>query len=94
MTSPATAPTDAAAERGRIDVEAFNFWYGKTQALHAISLGIAPRAVTALIGPSGCGKSTTLRLIAGLDDGAALAHEAGVRAWLFLEDGRTIEAAP
>jgi len=33
-------------------------------------------------------------MIAGLDDGAVLARETGVRAWLFLEDGRTIEAGP
>jgi thiamine biosynthesis lipoprotein len=33
-------------------------------------------------------------MIAGPADGAALAREAGVHAWLFLEDGRTIEAGP
>jgi phosphate transport system ATP-binding protein len=50
-------PTRCAS--GSIDVEHFDFWYGKTQALHDINLTIAPRAVTALIGPSGCGKSTS-----------------------------------
>jgi phosphate transport system ATP-binding protein len=54
--------------RGRIDVEHFDFWYGKTQALHDINLRIAPRAVTALIGPSGCGKSTFLRSINRLNE--------------------------
>jgi phosphate transport system ATP-binding protein len=53
---------------GRIDVEHFDFWYGKTQALHDITLSIAPRAVTALIGPSGCGKSTFLRSINRLNE--------------------------
>jgi phosphate transport system ATP-binding protein len=53
---------------GRIEVEHFDFWYGKTQALHDITLAIAPRAVTALIGPSGCGKSTFLRSINRLNE--------------------------
>ncbi len=38
-----------------------DFFYGKTQALHGVSLGVARNKVTALIGPSGCGKSTLLR---------------------------------
>jgi phosphate transport system ATP-binding protein len=57
--SPPSAPADV----GSISAEAFSFWYGATQALHEITLAIAPRAVTALIGPSGCGKSTFLRSI-------------------------------
>jgi phosphate transport system ATP-binding protein len=58
----------AHAQSGRIDVERFDFWYGKTQALFDINLSIAPRAVTALIGPSGCGKSTFLRSINRLNE--------------------------
>jgi phosphate transport system ATP-binding protein len=54
--------------KGRIDVEDFSFWYGKTQALHSLNLNIVPRAVTALIGPSGCGKSTCLRSINRLNE--------------------------
>jgi len=53
---------------GRIDIEHFDFWYGKAQALHDINLAIAPRAVTAFIGPSGCGKSTLLRSINRLNE--------------------------
>jgi phosphate transport system ATP-binding protein len=71
MTAVATPlPTSAAAPlaTGRIDVERFDFWYGKTQALFDINLSIAPRAVTALIGPSGCGKSTFLRSINRLNE--------------------------
>ncbi|MDB4886071.1 MAG: Phosphate import ATP-binding protein PstB [Gemmatimonadetes bacterium] len=56
------------SHRGQIDVEAFDFWYGKSQALCGIDLAIAPRAVTALIGPSGCGKSTFLRSINRLNE--------------------------
>ncbi len=38
-----------------------NFFYGKNQALHDISLKIPSNKTTAFIGPSGCGKSTFLR---------------------------------
>jgi phosphate transport system ATP-binding protein len=65
QTAKATTAIDAA---GRIDVERFNFWYGRTQALFDIDLAIAPRGVTALIGPSGCGKSTFLRSINRLNE--------------------------
>jgi phosphate transport system ATP-binding protein len=46
----------------------FSFWYGKTQALHQISLEVPAQRVTALIGPSGCGKSTFLRSINRMND--------------------------
>jgi phosphate transport system ATP-binding protein len=62
---------------GRIDVEHFEFWYGKHQALFDINLEIAPRAVTAFIGPSGCGKSTFLRSINRLNELIPGARRAG-----------------
>ena len=40
-----------------------DFFYGKTQALKAVSIPFARNKVTALIGPSGCGKSTLLRTL-------------------------------
>jgi phosphate transport system ATP-binding protein len=46
---------------GEIRAQKFSFWYGKTQALHEVTLGIPHGGITALIGPSGCGKSTFLR---------------------------------
>lgn len=61
--APVLAPPRAEPERGRIDVEHFDFWYGQRQALFDVELVVPPRAVTALIGPSGCGKSTFLRSI-------------------------------
>jgi phosphate transport system ATP-binding protein len=49
------------ALNGKIVVNDLNFFYGKHQALHSISLQIPEKHVTAFIGPSGCGKSTILR---------------------------------
>ncbi|MFZ0428997.1 MAG: phosphate ABC transporter ATP-binding protein PstB [Acidobacteriota bacterium] len=45
----------------KIRVRNLDFFYGKKQALHSISLDIEANQITALIGPSGCGKSTFLR---------------------------------
>ena len=45
----------------KVIVRHLNFYYGKFQALHDISIKIPDRKVTAFIGPSGCGKSTLLR---------------------------------
>ena len=51
-----------------VAIEDFSFWYGRTQALHDVTLEVAPRSITALIGPSGCGKSTLLRSINRLNE--------------------------
>ncbi|MEO7714241.1 MAG: phosphate ABC transporter ATP-binding protein PstB [Gemmatimonadaceae bacterium] len=61
-------PVPDRRRHGRIDVEHFAFWYGKSQALFDLNLQITPRAVTAFIGPSGCGKSTFLRSINRLNE--------------------------
>ncbi|HEY1043851.1 MAG TPA: phosphate ABC transporter ATP-binding protein PstB [Telluria sp.] len=53
----------AVAEKVTIDIDHLNFYYGKSQALHDVSLDIHERKVTAFIGPSGCGKSTLLRTL-------------------------------
>ncbi len=45
----------------KINVRDLNFYYGKFQALHSVSISIPEKMVTAFIGPSGCGKSTLLR---------------------------------
>ena len=75
---PAPGSATASVATGRIDVERFEFWYGKTQALFDINLSIAPRAVTGLIGPSGCGKSTFLRSINRLNELIPGARREGV----------------
>ncbi len=51
-----------------VEVQHFNLWYGKKQALHEISMSIPRGKVTALIGPSGCGKSTLLRSVNRMND--------------------------
>ena len=54
-----TTEPDAATVKMR--TKNLDFFYGKVQALHSVSLPIINKGVTALIGPSGCGKSTLLR---------------------------------
>ncbi|HEX3519126.1 MAG TPA: ABC transporter ATP-binding protein [Solirubrobacteraceae bacterium] len=39
---------------------------GQVQALHGLTLHVAPGELIALVGPSGCGKSTLLELLCGL----------------------------
>src|SRR2546421_175212 len=52
----------------KISVHDLNFFYGRTQALHRISLRVPERIVMAFIGPSGCGKSTFLRTLNRMND--------------------------
>jgi phosphate transport system ATP-binding protein len=55
--------SEPVAPRPKMTAANLNFFYGKHQALHGVSLEIAQKRVTALIGPSGCGKSTFLRTL-------------------------------
>ena len=55
--------TPAATPAVKVDIRNINFFYGKAQALHDISLPLHERRVTAFIGPSGCGKSALLRIL-------------------------------
>jgi branched-chain amino acid transport system ATP-binding protein len=57
------APSDASALLETRDIHAS---YGKTAALHGVSLSIAEGEIVALLGANGAGKSTTLRTISGL----------------------------
>jgi len=73
---PATAERSAASGKreqsadsaSKIGVEQLNFYYGRVQALHNITLAIPAKQVTAFIGPSGCGKSTLLRTMNRMND--------------------------
>jgi phosphate transport system ATP-binding protein len=67
-TVQATESASNPAARGRIDVSAFNFYYGARRALENISVTLQPHEVTALIGPSGCGKSTFVRSLNRMND--------------------------
>jgi phosphate transport system ATP-binding protein len=52
----------------KIAVRGLNFYYGRNQALHDISLDLPERMVMAFIGPSGCGKTTFLRTLNRMND--------------------------
>src|SRR6266511_3488685 len=52
----------------KIAVGHLDFFYGKVQALHDVSLEIPEQIVMAFIGPSGCGKSTFLRTLNRMND--------------------------
>ena len=52
----------------KISVRGLNFFYGRVQALHDISLDVPEHVVMAFIGPSGCGKSTFLRTLNRMND--------------------------
>ncbi len=52
----------------KAEAKNLSFFYGATQALKNISLGLPDRCATALIGPSGCGKTTYLRCINRMHD--------------------------
>src|SRR6187455_1868421 len=60
----APAPTGKA----KVAVRDLDFFYGRVQALHDVSLDIPERIVMAFIGPSGCGKSTFLRTLNRMND--------------------------
>jgi phosphate transport system ATP-binding protein len=64
---PTTAPLKVVGSP-KIQIRDLSFYYGKTQALHDVSLEIPERIVMALIGPSGCGKSTFLRTLNRMND--------------------------
>lgn len=63
--------------QSKISVSHLNFYYGKAQALHDISLEIPEREVMAFIGPSGCGKSTFLRTLNRMNDTIPIARVEG-----------------
>src|SRR5215212_7462582 len=76
------------AAPAKISVRGLDFFYGRTQALHNISLEVPERVVMAFIGPSGCGKSTFLRTLNRMNDTIPGARAAGT----VLIDGREVYA--
>lgn len=49
-----------------IQLNKIDVFYGKSQALHEISLSVQPGEIVALIGANGAGKTTVLKAISGL----------------------------
>ena len=72
----------------KVSVRNLDFFYGKFQALHNISIDIPERIVMAFIGPSGCGKSTFLRTLNRMNDVIPATRVAGE----VLLDGQDIYA--
>jgi len=61
-------PVIASVSNPIVSIGDLRLYYGDAEALHGITMGVAPRQVTALIGPSGCGKSTLLRCLNRMND--------------------------
>ena len=74
--------------QSKISVSNLNFFYGKAQALHDISIEIPEKEVIAFIGPSGCGKSTFLRTLNRMNDTIPIARVEGN----VIIDGKNIYA--
>jgi phosphate transport system ATP-binding protein len=55
--------TELPADNVKMHIKDLDFYYGKTKALHSVTLPVLNKGVTAMIGPSGCGKSTLLRVL-------------------------------
>jgi branched-chain amino acid transport system ATP-binding protein len=49
-----------------LEVQAIDAFYGDVQALHGVTLAVAPGEIVTLVGANGSGKTTTLRAISGL----------------------------
>lgn len=86
-----TAPVEETVGRTRSDVlgafaiavEDLSVWYGRTAAVHHLSLHVPPGSIYGLVGPSGAGKSTTMRVLATLqqpDTGSLLVDGVDIRA--------------
>jgi phosphate transport system ATP-binding protein len=82
------SPDPAWADATKIGVRHLDFFYGKAQALHDVSLEVPERIVMAFIGPSGCGKSTFLRTLNRMNDVIPATRVEGE----VLMDGRDIYA--
>ena len=55
-------------KKAKIDIQDLNVWFGSKHVIKNISMGIKPKAVTAVMGPSGCGKTTLIRAINRLNE--------------------------
>jgi len=58
--------TTTVATNTVLELNGVDAFYGRVQALHAVSLTVGASEIVALIGSNGAGKTTTLRTISGL----------------------------
>jgi phosphate transport system ATP-binding protein len=72
-----TSLTPAAKAGPKMRASNVDFFYGKFQALHNVSIDFPESHITALIGPSGCGKSTFLRTLNRINDTIRGSHVTG-----------------
>ncbi len=86
---PLTISSNRTTERimeVKVSTKNVNAYFGKTQALHGISLDVPRNTVVAIIGPSGCGKSTFLRCLNRMHEVAG-----GTRTGTIMVDGEDID---
>ena len=77
---------ESSSRQPKIEIGDLDFWYGKDQVLHSITMSIPANKVTAFIGPSGCGKSTLLRCLNRMNELIPDTHLEGS----VLKDGQDI----
>ena len=83
-----TEGTVLEGEKGILEVQDLNAWYGNTLAIKHISMSIKSETITAIIGPSGCGKSTFIRCLNRMHE---VSHGGRVEGCVLL-DGKDIYA--
>ncbi|WP_351224588.1 ABC transporter ATP-binding protein [Streptomyces sp. NPDC002133] len=66
MSDLATDRPEPTAPVPALSVEALDAFYGQAQALHQVSLAVAPGEIATLVGRNGAGKTTLLRCVMGL----------------------------
>ncbi|MGW1884605.1 ABC transporter ATP-binding protein [Streptomyces sp. NPDC001970] len=66
MSDAATARPEPTAPAAALSVEGLDAFYGQAQALHQVSLDVAPGEIATLVGRNGAGKTTLLRCLMGL----------------------------
>lgn len=59
-------PAEPAAQTPLLEVRDMVVHYGRIEALHGISLSVAPGELVTLLGANGAGKTTTMRALSGL----------------------------